>query len=151
VVKICVACHYVNAGGFRCVECGGKLIHTSDAAAKDLPDSVWRTQRVDYGARRGMLMRFIGIFAGVIVGAYGLRESVALERPWSLVGAALAVLAGTLVWWIIHRAATRGVRVWVLAKGKVRRGRLARAVFLSLLPSLRRSGRPRPVRPKLSA
>jgi hypothetical protein len=138
MVKICVACHYVNAGGFRCTECGGKLIMVSDPAAKDLPDSVWRTQRVDYGARRGMVMRFLGIFAGVAVGAYGLRESVALERPWSIVGAVAAISLGFLVWLGIHRAATRGVRVWVLAKGKVRRGRLARAIFISMLPWRRR-------------
>lgn len=140
VVKICLDCHYVNAGGFRCVECGGTLVHTSDPAAKDLPPSVWRSQRVDYGARRGMILRFIAIFAGALVGLYGVRESVALEGRTAAVAASASVLLGLAVWWVIYRAAGRGVRVWILAKGRVHNGRLARAIFLGMLP-LRRSRR----------
>lgn len=135
MVKICAECHYVNAGGYRCVECGGRLIHTDDPEARDLPDSVWRTQRVDYGARRGMIMRFMAIFVGAAVGLYGLREATALASPLRWLGMATAAALGLTVWWILYRAAGRGVRVWVLAKGRVRSARLARAIMLSLLPS----------------
>jgi hypothetical protein len=137
VVKICVRCHEVNAGGYRCVDCGGRLIHTSDPEAASLPASVWKNQRVDYGARRGMIVRFLAIIVGAVVALYGVREAVALERPWSWIAAALALTAGGLAWWFLHRAAGRGVRVWVLAKGRVRKGRLARALLLGLLPDRR--------------
>src|SRR5687768_4804791 len=96
----------------------------SDPEAKELPPSVWKNQRVDYGARRGMIMRFMAIFLGAGVGLYGLRESVALAAPWSLVAAVGSVLAGLFVWWVFFHAAGRGVRVWILAKGRVHRGRL---------------------------
>ena len=138
MVKICTECHEVNAGGFRCVDCGGRLILTSDPEAQNLPDSVWKTQRVDYGARRGMIMRFLAIFIGAVTGLYGLRESVALDSPWNIIAALGSVAVGLAIWRFLYHAAGRGVRVWVLAKGKVRKGRLARAILLSLLPSRKR-------------
>ncbi|MBM4356763.1 MAG: hypothetical protein FJ096_01505 [Deltaproteobacteria bacterium] len=134
MVKICLDCHYVNAGGARCTECGGRLVMVSDPEAKNLPDTVWKNQRVDYGARRGMILRFIAIFAGSLVGLYGLRESFGMEPPWSRVTAVGAVTLGLVIWWILHRAAARGVRVWVLAKGRVHNARLARAIFLAMMP-----------------
>lgn len=134
MVKICTECYEVNAGGFLCVDCGGRLILTSDPEAKTMPASVWKTQRVDYGARRGMMMRFTGIFMGALLGLYGLRESMALASPWSIMGGILSLCAGLLLWRLFHHAAGRAVRVWVLAKGKVRRGRLIRAIFLSMIP-----------------
>lgn len=137
MVKICTRCHYVNAGGYRCVECGGRLIHTSDAEARDLPATVWKNQRVDYGARRGMIMRFLAIFIGALVALFGVRESVALDAPWNFVVALASIAFGLLVWWTLHRAATRGVRVWVLAKGRLRKGRLLRAMFAGVLPTRR--------------
>jgi hypothetical protein len=138
MVKICTQCHYVNAGGYRCCECGGKLIMVTDPEAQDLPPEVWKTQRVDYGARRGMIYRFLAIFLGAGIGLFVVRESIALAAPWSYVLAAFGVALGLGVWRFFHAAAGRGVRVWVLAKGKVRRGRLARAIFVSLLPTRRR-------------
>ncbi len=141
VVKICVDCHYVNAGGFRCCECDGKLIMVTDAEAHGLPPEVWKTQRIDYGARRGMIMRFMAIFAGVLVGLWGVRESVAFTSPWSWILATASATMGMCVWWALHRAATRGVRVWVLAKGKVNRKRLIRAIFVSMIPWTRRRRR----------
>lgn len=134
MVKICVDCHYVNAGGFRCCECDGKLVMVTDAEAHDLPPEVWKTQRVDYGARRGMIMRFVAIFAGAIVGLLGVRESVAFASPAAWLVALASVGGGLLVWWVLHRAATRGVRVWVLAKGKVNHKRLAKAIVISMIP-----------------
>jgi len=117
------------------------LIHTSDPEADELPPSVWKNQRVDYGARRGMIYRFLGMFMGSCVGLYGVREAMAFERPWSIVGALTAIVVGIAVWRIIHHAAHRGVRVWVLAKGKVRTGRLVRAILLSFVPRRRRRAR----------
>jgi hypothetical protein len=138
VVKICTQCHYVNAGGFRCSECEGRLIMVTDDEAKDLPPEVWKSQRIDYGARRGMVFRFMGIFAGCLSGLFLLREAMALESPLSLVASAVAIAIGIAIWRFFHHAATRAVRVWVLAKGKVRKGRLARAILVSMLPTRRR-------------
>jgi len=141
MVKICTQCHYVNAGGFQCSECGGRLIMVTDPEAQELPESVWKSQRVDYGARRGMIMRFMAIFLGSLVGLYGFRESVAFDPPYSYVLGALAILAGLAVWKFFHWAAWRGVRVWVLAKGRVHKGRLARAILISFLPWKRKGKR----------
>ena len=144
MVKICTSCHYVNAGGYRCCECGGRLIIASDPEAQDIPEAVWKNQRVDYGARRGMIYRFLAIFLGAGVGLYGLRESLAAEGAWMWIGIGLSAVAGLSVWRLFHWAAGRGVRVWVLAKGKLRRGRLARAILVSLLPTRRRRRRSTP-------
>ena len=119
----------MSAGGYRCVECGGPLLHTSDAAAKDLPESVWRTQRIDYGARRGMIVRFLGIFAGFVVALLGVRSSVALASPWSWIAALASLGGGVLLWWLIYVAAGRAVRVWVLRSGKLHKRKLARALL----------------------
>ncbi len=134
MVKICLDCHYVNAGGARCTECGGRLVMVSDPEAKNLPDTVWKNQRVDYGARRGMILRFLAIFTGSLVGLYGLRESFGMEPPWSRAMAAGSISLGLAIWWVLHRAAARGVRVWVLAKGRVHNARLARAILLAMIP-----------------
>jgi hypothetical protein len=129
VVKICARCHEVSPGGFRCDSCGGALIHTSDARAQDLPDAVWKQQRVDYGARRGMIVRFFAIFAGFFIAVLGVRESVGFARPWSFVGAGAALLVGVAVWWTIYVAAGRAVRIWVLRKGQLQKRKLARVLF----------------------
>ena len=129
MVKICERCFEVMPGGFRCDFCGGPLTHTSEPAAKELPEAVWRQQRVDYGARRGMIVRFIGIFAGVITGLYGVRASVPLASPWSWIGAVSAILGGIAVWRLIYIAAGRGVRIWVLRKGQLHKRKLARALL----------------------
>jgi hypothetical protein len=139
VVKICARCHEVSAGGFRCLDCGGPLLHTDDPRAKQLPQAVWKQQRVDYGARRGMIVRFLGIFAGVIVALYGSRSSFALAPPWSWVGVGASLLGGVLLWWVIYVAAGRAVRVWVLRKGQLQKRKLARALLSGAVPGTRRS------------
>lgn len=146
MVKICLDCHYVNAGGAVCTECGGRLVMVSDPEAKHLPDTVWKNQRVDYGARRGMIMRFTAIFAGSTIGLYGVRQSFGMAGPWSRVVCFGSIALGLTIWWILHRAAARGVRVWILAKGRVHNARLARAIFLAMLPMKRaRKREPREV------
>jgi hypothetical protein len=129
VVKICARCHEVSPGGYRCDACGGELLHTSDAKAKDLPEAVWRNQRVDYGARRGMIFRFLAIFAGSGVALYGVRASVAQPSPWSWIGAIAALSAGLLVWWTLYTAADRGVRIWVLRRGQLQKRKLAKVLL----------------------
>ena len=82
MVKICIRCYEVNAGGFVCHVCGGKLVHTDEPEARELPESVWKSQRVDYGARRGMIIRFLAIIIGSGLGLWGTRRSMALDPPW---------------------------------------------------------------------
>jgi hypothetical protein len=129
VVKICARCHEVSPGGFRCDFCGGPLLHTDDERARDLPATVWKQQRVDYGARRGMIVRFLAIFAGFFVMVYGVRASVAFEAPTSYAVAGGSVVAGVLLWWTIYVAAGRAVKVWVLRRGQVHKRKLARALL----------------------
>jgi hypothetical protein len=131
VVKICARCLEVWPGGYRCDTCGGPLTHTSDKKAHDLPEVVWKNQRVDYGARRGMIVRFLAIFAGFFVAVIGVRSSVVLPSPWSFVGAGAAILGGITLWWLIYVAAGRAVRVWVLRRGQLQKRKLARALFAS--------------------
>jgi hypothetical protein len=135
VVKICAKCHEVSPGGFRCDHCGGALLHTDDARAHDLPSTVWKQQRVDYGARRGMIVRFFAIFAGFFVAVYGVRSAVAFAAPWGYVVAAASLLAGIAVWWTIYVAAGRAVKVWVLRRGQVHKRKLARALLAQAVRS----------------
>ncbi len=137
MVKICTQCYEINAGGFRCHVCEGKLVHTDSAEARALPESVWKSQRVDYGARRGMIIRILAILFGVGVGLWGMRRSVPLEAPWSTVGFIASIILGFALWRLMHNGADRGVRIWVFHKGKVHKRRLARAMMMSVLPKRR--------------
>lgn len=139
MVKICTRCYVVWAGGFRCEECGGPLVHTSDLKAKDLPEAVWRNQRLDYGARRGMIFRFMGIFAGLFVALFGVRASVVQPSPWSWIGAFASIAGGIALWWFIHVSADRGVRVWILRSGQLRKKKLARALLHQTVSPSKRS------------
>jgi hypothetical protein len=129
VVKICARCHEVSPGGYRCDFCGGPLLHTDDTRAHDLPEAVWKQQRVDYGARRGMIVRFLAIFAGFFVAMYGVRASVAFAAPWSYAIGVGSLAAGIALFWTIYVAAGRAVRVWVLRRGQVHKKKLARALL----------------------
>lgn len=135
MVKICASCCTVWAGGYRCLDCGAALIHTSDPRAKELSDVVWRNQRLDYGARRGMLVRFVAIFAGALFAIFGARASVPLDSPWCWLSAGLAFAGGALIWWIIHTAAGRGVRLWVLRKGQLHKRKFAKAMVAQVSPA----------------
>ena len=119
----------MSPGGFRCDHCGGALLHTDDARARELPSTVWKQQRVDYGARRGMIVRFLAIFAGFFVAVFGVRASVAYSAPWGYAVAAGSLLGGVAVWWLIYVAAGRAVKVWVLRSGQVHKRKLARALL----------------------
>lgn len=133
MVKICTKCHNIWPGGYRCPDasCGGALIHTDDKRAQELPELVWRNQRVDYGARRGMVFRFQAMVLGIVLGLIGIRSSIPLERPWSIVGIVGSFAGGLLVYYILHEAAHRAVRIWVLRRGQLDRKKLAKALMAS--------------------
>ena len=80
-----------------------------------------------------MIVRFLGIFLGVGVGLYGLRCSVALSSPYNWIGAIASIIGGIVLWRVIHHAADRGVRLWVKQKGRVHKGRLAKAMLRKAL------------------
>lgn len=141
MVKICEKCLVAWPGGYRCDQCGGPLTHTSDDRAHELPDVVWRNQRVDYGARRGMVFRFQAMFLGIVLGLLGVRASFGLESPWSIIGALASIIGGIVFYWIFHEAAHRAVRIWVLRSGQLSRKKLAKAV---LAPVKRRERAPKP-------
>ncbi len=136
MVKICAKCLEVWPGGYRCDTCGGPLTHTSDAEAHELPDVVWKNQRVDYGARRGMIVRFLAIVIGAVAGLFLVRAAVPLPSPWNILGGAAGIAIGIAIWRFIYVAAGRAVRVWILQRGRVKTGRLVRAL---LAQSVRRS------------
>ncbi len=133
MVKICTKCHNIWPGGYRCPDsaCGGALIHTDDERAKDLPELVWRNQRVDYGARRGMVFRFQAMVLGIVLGLFGARASVPLDSPWNILGIVGSLLGGLLVYYVLHEAAHRAVRIWVLRRGQLDRKKLAKALMSS--------------------
>ena len=129
MVKICSRCFVVWAGGYRCEDCGAPLVHTDDAKAQELPEAVWRNQRLDYGARRGMIFRFMGIFAGLTVALLGVRWSVPQPSPWSWIGAFGSIVAGIALWRLMYVAADKGVRVWILRSGQLQKRKLARVLL----------------------
>jgi hypothetical protein len=133
VVKICLKCHNIWPGGYRCpdAECGGALVHTDDQRALELPELVWRNQRVDYGARRGMVFRFQAMVVSIVLGLLGVRASVPLDSPWNIVGIVSSILGGIVLYYVLHEATHRAVRLWVLRRGQLDRKKLAKALLTS--------------------
>lgn len=112
-------------------------MHTDDERAKELPEAVWRNQRLDYGARRGMLVRFFGIFAALAVGLWGVRASVVLETPWSWIGAIGSIVGGIALWRLVYVAADKGVRIWILRRGQLQKRKLAKVLLNPSAPQRR--------------
>lgn len=112
-----------------CEDCGASLVDPYGEASKDLPDGVWKYIRLQYGARRGMIVRVLAVILGPTVAFLSLRRATALPAPWSIVGAVFAMLAGFLTWFALHRLSTRAVRLWVLRRGQLKKKRLARALI----------------------
>jgi hypothetical protein len=129
MVKICLRCRSTWAGGQTCEDCGGELRETFDGDARSFPKGVWAYIRLQYGARRGMLVRVMALILGPVVGALLLRVALTLAMPWEALGALGAVLAGVVTWWGIHWLAGKAVRIWVLRKGQLDRRKLARAIL----------------------
>jgi hypothetical protein len=133
VIKICPRCRSTWAGGLVCEDCGAHLDDPFGAEARQLPDSVWSYIRLQYGARRGMLVRVIAILLGPVVAAVLLRRAVLVPPPWSYAGALGALAAGLATWWSIHWMAGKAVRIWVLRRGRLSRRKLARALVKKAL------------------
>ena len=134
MIKICPRCKSTWAGGLWCEDCGGSLIDPFSDEAAAFPEDVWRYIRLQYGARRGMLVRVIGILLGPIVFGVLLRRAMSLPSPWSWVGAAGAAVAGVGTWALLHFVAGKAVRVWVLCRGRLPKAKLARAMWKRARP-----------------
>jgi hypothetical protein len=137
VIKVCAACNSTWAGGLWCEDCGAELRdpYAPDAGAT-LPRSIWRYIRLQYGARRGMLVRVMAFLLGPVVFGLGAREAVTWPSPWNVVGLSAAALAGLACWWTIYWLAGKAVRVWVLQKGRLNKRRAARALLRSARDTL---------------
>ena len=138
MVKICSACHSTWAGGQFCEDCGAELHdpYAADAAEK-VPRNMWRYIRLQYGARRGMLVRVMAFLMVPVVFGLGAREAVLWPSPWNILGIVGAALAGLLTWATIYWLAGRAVRIWVLRKGQLNKRRMARAMLKRVVKSSR--------------
>jgi hypothetical protein len=112
-----------------CEDCRGQLVDPFSDEAQGFSEDVWRYIRLQYGARRGMLVRVMAIFSGVVVAAVGLRGSLIRPVPWSVICALLSLAAGVATWALLHWLAGQAVRLFVLRRGRLRRTKLARALW----------------------
>jgi hypothetical protein len=130
LIKVCPDCGATWAGGRQCEDCGG-ILH--DPYAKDageaLPKGIWKYIRLQYGARRGMLVRVMAFLAVPVVFGVLARRAVVLPGGWMAAGIAGAALASILAWATIYWLAGRAVRIWVLRKGQLNKRRMARAMI----------------------
>jgi hypothetical protein len=140
VIKICPACSSTWAGGVHCEDCGGLLRDPFAVdAAQALPRGIWGYIRLQYGARRGMLVRVMAFLMVPVVFGLGAREAVLWPSPWNAFGIAGAALAGFLTWATVYWLAGRAVKIWVLRKGQLNKRRLARAMLKRVIKSSRTS------------
>jgi hypothetical protein len=111
-----------------CEDCGAQL-HDPFApdAATALPKGTWSYIRLQYGARRGMIVRVLAFLLGPVV--FGLLAREAITRPYAPLGIAGAFVAGVATSAIIYWFAGRAVRIWVLRKGQLHKRRMARALM----------------------
>ena len=128
MIKICTGCNSTWAGGRICEDCGATLRDPYGEEASALPPAMWRYIRLQYGARRGMIVRVLGLLFGPLTFGYTLRIAAGHERPWSILLAFASIPIGVFTWWSIHWFSGRAVRIWVLRKGQLNRRRMARAI-----------------------
>jgi hypothetical protein len=133
MIKICPSCRSTWAGGMICEDCGDALVDPYGEASKALPEGVWKYIRLQYGARRGMIVRVLAILLGPVVAVVLARRALALPSPWSLLGTLAALAAGLATWFVLHHLAGKAVRLWVLRRGQLNRKRLARALLQKAL------------------
>jgi hypothetical protein len=112
-----------------CEDCGAALVDPFAEDAQEFPEEVWKYIRLQYGARRGMIVRVLAVLLAPVVTGLLLRPALLLPSPWSGLGAVGAVVAGGLTWATLHYGAGRAVRIWVLRRGRVRRTLLAKAMI----------------------
>ncbi len=128
MIKVCPACSSTWAGGIVCEDCGATLRDPYAHDARTLPGGIWRYIRLQYGARRGMIVRVVGILLGPVTAALCLRAAAGSDRPWSIVLALAALPLGFFTWYVLHVGAGRAVKIWVLRRGQLNRKKLARAL-----------------------
>ena len=130
MVKVCVACNSTWAGGRICEDCGGEL-HDPFApdAAETVPRNLWRYIRLQYGARRGMLVRVMAFLLAPVVFGVLAREAVTLPSPFAALGVTAAAIVGLATWATVYWVAGKAVRIWVLRRGQLNKRRLARALL----------------------
>jgi hypothetical protein len=117
-----------------CEDCGAPLIDPFAADAQELPEAVWRYIRLQYGARRGMLVRVVAILAGGVTAVLLSRVAVVWPMPVAALGVVAAAAAGVLVWGLLHHLAGRAVKLWVLRRGQLSKQKLARALWRRVRP-----------------
>ena len=129
MIKVCPGCASTWAGGTHCEDCG-HVLHDPYArdAAEVLPRGIWRYIRLQYGARRGMIVRVLAFLSVPVVFGLGARAAVVQPSPWNAIGLTLSVLAAAASWATIYWIAGKAVRLWVLRRGQLNRRRLARAL-----------------------
>ena len=130
MIKVCPACSSTWAGGRLCEDCGAELRdpYAPDAETK-LPRGIWRYIRLQYGARRGMLVRVMAFLLGPVVFGLLARRAFLLDGAWVALGVVGAALAGFVTFAAIYWLAGRAVRVWVLRKGQLSKRKMARAII----------------------
>src|SRR5581483_12330321 len=97
LIKVCPDCGSTWAGGRACEDCGG-ILHDPYAkdAAEALPKGIWKYIRLQYGARRGMLVRVMAFLTVPVVFGVLARRAVLLPGAWLALGLAGAALASIL-------------------------------------------------------
>ena len=130
MIKICQACASTWAGGTHCEDCGAELMdpYAADAAER-APRGIWRYIRLQYGARRGMLVRVMAFLMVPVVFGLLAREAVLLHAPWNILGLLGSALAAFFTWATIYWVAGKAVRIWVLRKGQLNKRKAARAML----------------------
>ncbi len=138
MIKICSACNSTWAGGRICEDCGAELHdpYERDAGEK-MPKNIWGYIRLQYGARRGMLVRVLAFLMVPVVFGLIAREAVLLNGAWVAVGLFTAAVAAFATWLFIYWAAGKAVRVWVLRKGQLQKRKMARALLKRAMPGSR--------------
>jgi hypothetical protein len=129
LVKICSACNSTWAGGQFCEDCGAELHDPYGKDAENVPRGMWRYIRLQYGARRGMLVRVMAFLLAPVVFGLLAREAVLLDGVWVAIGLGGAALAGFVTWAAVYWLAGKAVRIWVLRKGQLNKRRAAKALL----------------------
>lgn len=129
MIKVCPSCRSTWAGGRICEDCGAALSDPFGDDAQALPDSIWRYIRLQYGARRGMIVRVLAFLLAPVVTGVLLRRALVLPGAWAVAGSIGAIAAGLATFTLIYWAAGKAVRIWVLRKGQVQKRKLARALL----------------------
>jgi hypothetical protein len=136
VIKVCPSCASTWAGGTHCEDCGAELRDPYAPDARErLPQGVWKYIRLQYGARRGMIVRVLAFLSVPVVFGLLARAAIVQPSPWHALGLVGAALAAAASWATLYWIAGKAVRLWVLRRGQLNRRKLARALARRMLSS----------------